>query len=189
MKKIIFLAFIFCSQISSAQEFSVEKSTFNAQVGTFGFWVGNESRLGNQFTLKSEIGLEFFGNINDDGINFAGLSPGITIEPRWYYNLEKRGKKGRNIQKNGGNFLAFTVRYNPDLFVISNTDLYVPNQLSIIPKWGIKRNFGKSNFNYEASAGLGYNFVVDNNYYDKEGDLLLDLIFRIGYTFKSSKNK
>ncbi len=189
MKKITLLFFVFCFQIGFAQEYTVEKSTFNAQIGTFGIWVNNESRLGNQFTLRSEIGLDFFGRAGEDGINFHALAPGVTFEPRWYYNLEKRGKAGRNIQNNGGNFLGLMLRYNSDLFVISNLDIYVPNQISIIPKWGIKRNFGKSNFNYEASAGLGYNFVVDQDYYDKEGDVILDLNFRIGYTFKSSRVK
>jgi hypothetical protein len=191
MKKITLLVFAFCFQIVQAQEYTVEKSIFSVQVGAFGGWINNESRLGNQFTLKSEIGLDFFDG-SSDGISFDALSPVITVEPRWYYNLEKRGNKGRNVQNNGGNFLALTVSYHPDWFIISQyDDMIVPHQIAIIPKWGIKRNFGKSNFNYEVGIGLGlnYRFLKHYGFYENDTEVLLDTHLRIGYTFKTTRNK
>lgn len=188
----VLVTFLFV-QTTFAQEFTTEKSTFSGQVGFFGAWINNESRLSNQFTLKSEIGFDAFTRRYGDGISFDAFAPVITVEPRWYYNLEKRGNKGRNVHNNGGNFLALTLSYHPDWFVITGLegDVYIPHQLAIVPKWGIKRNFGKSDFNYEVGVGLGYNFMFlkQYGYSENNGDVLLDLHLRIGYTFKSSRTK
>jgi len=193
MKKLCLLVAFLFVQLINAQDYTTEKSTFSGQVGFFGVWINNEARLSHQFTLKSEIGLDVFTSRYGDGINFDALAPVITLEPRWYYNLEKRGNKGRNVHNNGGNFLALTTSYHPDWFVITGLEggLIVPHQLAIVPKWGIKRNFGKSNFNYEAGVGLGYNFLFlkQHGFRENEGDVLLDLHLRIGYTFKSSRTK
>lgn len=193
MKKLCLLAAFLFVQLVHAQDYGVEKSTFSGQVGFFGVWINNESRLSSQFTLKSEAGLDLFTRRYGDGISFDALAPVITVEPRWYYNLEKRGNKGRNVHNNGGNFLALTTSYHPDWFVITGLEggMMVPHQLAIVPKWGIKRNFGKSDFNYEAGVGLGYNFLFLKQYgfRQNDGDVLLDLHFRIGYTFKSSRNR
>lgn len=190
MKKLSILL-IFSAQALFAQDYTVEKSTFSFQTGFVGFWLNNESRLSDQFTLKTEIGLDVFTNKDDDDANFDALVPVITFEPRWYYNLEKRGTKGKNIDNNAANFIALTTIYHPDWFVISGTDnAYVNHQIAIIPKWGIKRNIGKSNFNYELGAGLGYNFILKRKYsFEDSGEVWLDLHARIGYTFKSTRKK
>jgi len=191
MKKLYILLF-FSIQTIFAQEYSVEKSIFSAQAGILGFWVNNESRLSNQFTLKSEIGLDVFSTVDpDDNNDFNSLVPVIILEPRWYYNLEKRGRKGRNIYNNGGNFIALTTSFHSDWFVISGkNNVYVNDQLLLVPKWGIKRNIGNSNFNYELGAGLGYNFILSKKYPSDDGsEVFLDLHARIGYTFKSSHKR
>lgn len=97
------------------------------------------------------------------------------------------------MHNNGGNFVALTTSYHPDWFVITGVEggMFVPHQLAIVPKWGIKRNFGKSDFNYEVGVGLGYNltFLKHYGFRENDGDVFLDLHLRIGYTFKSSRNK
>ena len=85
----------------NAQEVSVEKSIFSVQAGfgtQTGIWFNNESRLSNKFVLRSEIGLEHDFTVGDhyDGAGFI-LQPVLTIEPRFYYNLKKRNRKGRKI--------------------------------------------------------------------------------------------
>ena len=193
MKKRYLLCALFLVQIINAQDASTEKSIFSGQVGLFGAWINHEARLSDQFTLKSEFGLDVFARQTNDDFSLDALAPVITLEPRWYYNLEKRGNKGRNIHNNGGNFLALTTSYHPDWFVITGVegDLIIPHQLAIIPKWGIRRNFGKSDFNYEVGAGLGYNirFLKQYGFAENDGEVLLDLHLRIGYAFKSSRTK
>ena len=149
-----------------------------------GIWVHNESRLSNQIVLRSEIGLDsgFFGN--SDEFNFL-MTPVFTVEPRWYYNLEKRTLKNRSIKHNSGNFISLKTSYNPDLFTISNVDnLRVIDQLSIIPKWGIKRTYF-DHLTFETGIGIGqvFYFGKSADYWNKKSDVGVDLHLRIGYSF------
>ncbi|MDQ7960292.1 hypothetical protein [Flavobacterium lindanitolerans] len=193
MKK-IYILFLFSAHTIFAQDYSVEKSTFSFQTGFFGFWLNNESRLSDKVTLKTEIGLDVFtqkNNDNEGSVDFDALVPVITFEPRWYYNLEKRGAKGKNIHNNAANFIALTVSYHPDWFVITGVEnAYLNHQVAVVPKWAMKRNIGKSDFTYELGAGLGYNFIFNKKYpFDDSGEVWFDLHARIGYIFKSSRKK
>lgn len=172
---------------SEAPPATVEKSIFNAQIGTLGIWGNWEARLGSKFALRTEIGLDAVGSINNDHTQL-GLAPSLTLEPRWYYNIAKRSRKGKNTAKNGANFFTVSFKYLPDTFVITGEDdANVLNQIYIIPKWGIRRNIGSSNFNYEAGIGIGYMHIFvdkDHFYSGDESDVAVDLHLRIGYTFK-----
>lgn len=184
----ILLAFLFFvsakAQNDNQQKASVEKSIYGIQVGTLGFWGHNESRLSNSIAIRTEVGMVFGFAINSSRSLFL-LTPEIIVEPRWYYNLNKRVRKSRSINNNSGNFLALKTSFNPDLFVISNVDnVSVNNQFFIIPKWGIKRSIG-NHFTYEAGIGIGYHYTFkDAKYYRKNKEELgADIHLRIGYTF------
>lgn len=187
MKKIFcFLALCGLTFIAKSQTASVEKSTYGIQTGFLGIWVHNESKLSNQFALRSELGLDtgiFGSDINDvDGLL---LVPAITVEPRWYYNLNKRENKSKRIDGNSGNFISIKTTYHPDWFVISNVDnINFISDISIIPTWGIRRNIGKS-FNYELGFGIGYvhYFKEDNVIFFDESGVTANLHLRIGYRF------
>ncbi len=180
MKKIL-LTLTFCGLtfITNAQDASVEKSTYGIQTGFLGIWAHNESKLSNQIALRSELGLDtgiFGSDIND--INGFILAPAITLEPRWYYNLNKRQNKSKRIDGNSGNFISIKTTYHPDWFVISNEDnINFISDISIIPTWGIRRNIG-NHFNYEAGFGIGY-----VHYFEEESGVTVNLHLRIGYRF------
>lgn len=184
--KLVALVFFGVTFNLSAQKVSVEKSIFGIQTNLLGVWVNNEARLSNQFSLRSEIGLdsEIFAGQAYEKIGFV-MFPVLTLEPRWYYNLEKQNSKGKNIKNNSGNFLTLRTSYSSDWFAISNYDIETyRNQLSIIPKWGIRRNYGK-HLNFETGIGIGEVFFLGKNkdYYDKNTEITVDLHLRIGYTF------
>ncbi len=185
MKKIV-ITFIFCLSLFSmkAQDASVEKSIFGVQTGFLGVWGYNESKLSNELSLRTEVGLDIsvFDSFFIPGGAQTVWTPVINLEPRWYYNLNRRQEKGRSISNNSGNFLSVKFSYHPDLFVISSTqNISIPNQISVIPTWGIRRNIGKY-INYETGFGLGYNRVLDNIVGDK-GDIIANLHIRIGLNF------
>lgn len=171
--------------IAKSQNASVEKSTFGIQTGLLGIWVHNETKLSNQFAFRSELGLDtgiFFSRNDDNGFL---LAPAITVEPRWYYNLNKRENKSKRIDGNSGNFISIKTTYHPDWFVISNKDnLFLISDISIIPTWGIRRNIG-SHFNYETGIGVGYAryFENDNIVLLDKGEVVANLHLRIGYRF------
>ncbi|MDT0684950.1 hypothetical protein [Autumnicola psychrophila] len=172
--------------IAKSQNASVEESTYGIQTGVLGIWVHNEAKLSNQIALRSEIGFDsgIFGGMFYEDIGFL-MAPVITLEPRWYYNLDKRISKSRNIAGNSGNFVSLKTSYNTDWFVISNYDhINIINQVSIVPTWGIKRNLGR-HFTYEAGFGLGYrySFAKSAGYRENEGEAAVNLHLRIGYRF------
>ena len=179
LKQLLPILLLFSLAVQSQNKASVEKSIYGIQTGTLGFWFYNEAKLTNTIALRSEIGLDggFRGGSNFFIFAFA---PTITTEPRFYYNLKKRSKKGKSILKNSANFLALEFFYVPDLFVISNRrNVSVTNSLSIIPKWGIKRTIGK-HFTYELGLGIGYYIDLDDSRFN---DTTADLHIRFGYTF------
>ncbi|MFL9843244.1 hypothetical protein [Flavobacterium rhizosphaerae] len=190
MKKLFFMLCLSASTFSTmlfAQQTPInfiEQSVYNVQTGFLGVYVSNETRLGNKFALRTEIGLDAGFSINTEGSEW-GLIPMINLEPRYYYNIGKRAGKGRNISGNAANFVTISTRFNPDFMVFSTNDSETASTLFFIPKWGIRRNIGKSNFNYEAGIGIGYYVMLGDNkkyFYDQEG-VGVDLHLRIGYTF------
>jgi hypothetical protein len=164
--KIAFLSLLFISifQAIHAQTASIEKSVFGLQTGFLGIWVHNEARLTNKIALRTEIGLDadIFTGYNYPKTGYF-LVPAITLEPRWYYNINKRVRKSINIAGNSGNFISLKITYHPDVIVISNYDnIDFINDFSIIPTWGIRRQIGH-HFNYETGIGIGYIHYFNSN--------------------------
>ncbi|PIB27559.1 hypothetical protein BFP77_11765 [Maribacter sp. 4U21] len=188
MKKLIVSFLIFGWAVTlKSQNTGVEKSTIGIQTGILGIWVHSENRLSPQIALRSEIGLDagiFGGSLYYDGTGYL-LIPTISLEPRWYYNLDKRASRSKNTSANGGNFVSLKTSFLPDWFVISNYEnIDVINQVTVIPTWGIRRNIG-SHFNYETGFGIGYrySFAKSAGFAENESDLAANLHLRIGYRF------
>ncbi|WP_179008207.1 hypothetical protein [Winogradskyella forsetii] len=186
--KNIFLALLLgdSTLAALAQEASVEKSIFGVQTGFLGIWAHNEAKLSNSIVLRSELGLDagIFSKNLEDGSFFLFI-PAITLEPRWYYNLNKRVRKSRRIDDNSGNFIAIKTTYHPDLVIGSVQDNFnFISDFSIIPTWGIRRNIGK-HFNYETGIGIGYihYFNEDNVINTFDDGVTANLHLRIGYRF------
>ena len=192
MKKIIYATiYLLFFQASYSQNKGVENSIFNIQTGVLGLWVNNETKIINNLTLESEIGLDagIWDGYNYEKTGFQ-MTPVIKVAPKWYYNINKRIIKKRNTLNNGANFFTLSLDYHPDLFVISNyKNIRTFNQIAIIPKWGIRRNIGNTNFNYEIGIGLGYRYYLlkQHGYTQNDGNVTLDFQLRIGYTFKKQK--
>jgi len=182
------VTFIFCglSLIVKSQNASAEKSTYGIQIGVLGIWAHREIKLSNQIALRAEIGMDtgFWGGSFYPKTGYL-MALVITLEPRWYYNLDKRTSKLRTINGNSGNFLSLKTSYHPNWFVISNYDnIEIIDQVSIIPTWGIKRNV-RNHFVYETGIGIGYRYIFAKSvgYSENEGEIALNLHLRIGYRF------
>ena len=191
MKKLVLTAVLCCLTFYSysqdkEQTARVEKSVYGIQTGFFGVWVHGEFRLSNKFALRAEIGLDL-GTWENQYTNDSGvfLSPVFILEPRFYYNLNKRLNKGKRIDGNSGNFIALKTSYHPDLFTTGLSDpIEFIADIAFVPTWGIRRNIGK-HFNYETGIGVGYVIYFDDDYIqiDNTNDLYINIHARIGYKF------
>jgi hypothetical protein len=172
--------------IAKSQNASVEKSTSGIQIGVLGSWFYNEAKLSDKISLRSEVGLDagIFGIMHRYEVGYI-LIPDITVEPRYYYNLNKRVAKSKSIAGNSGNFVSLRTSYYPDWFVITkNTTLRPYHHISVIPTWGMKRNVG-NHFTFETGIGIGYRYYFTKSvgFEKNESGRTLNLHVRIGYRF------
>ena len=112
------------------------------------------------------------------------LTPQVTLEPRWYYNLKKRKSKSKRIDGNSGNFISLQTSYLPCGRAISNySNVEMRAVISFSLLWGIKRNIG-NHFDYEVAVGPGFSHTFpDKAGYGTYNDYGLNLLLRIGYRF------
>lgn len=144
--------------------------------------------------MRSQVGFDFriegFGEFESFGPNddFYGILH-LSLEPRWYYNLEKRLKKGKTIDRNSGNFITLLVSSNLEsVSFTSNDRIESLDQIRFVPKWGIRRSLGK-HISYEAGFGFGYAFFLNNTERtgffpfrnERTADFTADIHLRIGF--------
>ena len=185
LKLIPIALMICCFSINlSAQEASVEKSIFGVETGFLGFWINNEIGLSKQFTLRSELGLNagILGRSTNEQSSLI-LTPEITLEPRWYYNLGKRKANGKNISGNAGNYFALKTSFQPDWAILPQGENAQPlSNISIIPTWGIRRNIGE-HFYFETAVGVGYRHYFGENDFDWKDKIAPNVHLRFGFRF------
>ncbi len=187
-KQLTLIILTILSNVLYSQEVKkdVENSIFNAQIGIAGIWVNNETKIIKNTVLRSEIGMSagFWGGTYYDNVGFI-LTPLLRLEPKYYYNIERRISKEKSVENNSANFFSLKTTFHPNWFVISNYDnIKIISDFSVIPTYGFRRNIS-SKLNYEFSFGLGYRylFLKDVGYNANKSEIAPDLSFRIGYTF------
>ena len=184
---LLFCLLLTILSINAQNTATVERSIWGAQTGILGVWVHNESRLSNSIALRSELGFNggfAGGTFVEDNFQWI-LAPTLNVEPRWYYNLEKRESKGKVTSKNTANFFSIKTAYNPDWFNISSSkNNSVVENFTATANWGIKRTLWE-HFTYEVGLGLGYGVEFWKQYGYAENDNFIagDLQLRVGYTF------
>lgn len=159
------------------------KARHEVDLHLLGFGYNYEFPIVNKLTLQANVNYEFSLYINSDYVNtIATLSFGL--EPRFYYNLEKRIKNNKNTKYNAANFVSVQFIYLPDL--LTSTDSKFPvtveRQISVAPMWNIRRNIAQSNFNYEVGLGMFYRTIYYKEF-DNESSFTPNLSLKIGYNF------
>lgn len=172
---------------------SVEKSVKGIQIGESGLVLNYEIRLADQFTLRTEAGytlIFFFGDdnpvFNEDKNSSVAAVPTFTVEPRWYYNLNRRVRKGKDITRNRANYFSLFANYSGGWgaakFSINIDE--VPDFIIVSPMWGMRRTLGQ-HFNYELGAGVGYTYIGEHKHFTHyhRSDETVALIVRARFGF------
>ncbi|MDO4228320.1 MAG: hypothetical protein Q4C98_00755 [Capnocytophaga sp.] len=196
IKIITTLFFILCYQFTTAQEqpqqHSISKNITGIQAGFFGVDLYNEFKLFNIISLRTDFslysGIGYEGSTLDEGEspfyffdpNRVVFTPIINLQPKVYYNLTRRVRKGKNIDSNGANYFSLNFKYVPNWFVITKSNAQPITQFYVVPTFGIRRNFAKK-FNYEFKAGLGGGTAFHKN--KTVSTAFLELSFKLGYDF------
>lgn len=193
MRNYLVLGLVLISFLAKAQEeASVEKNLYGAQLGlpSTGFYF--ETQLQRKITLRTEIGLTFAFSTKDyadpaiKDENSTLIVPYLTLEPRWYYGLDRRKRLGKKTYNNSSNYVSLATSYiSTKTPIINNGDFDVVSAITFIPKYGIRRAFAK-HFNYEFSAGVGYQYNIFSSSDGCNCDhnlIEVDVQARIGYDF------
>ncbi len=189
-KSIILL--VFCTSITlfsktlNAQtaDTTLKDSQIELNAKLFGLGLNYEAKLGEKFTILSEIGVRTGTGSYGSRYNFADgfkvYNLEIGIEPRLYYNVQKRLNKGKSIKNNAANFWFFGLNYGFKPFnspvIYQEVDVYDNglylgsfetqiekySLLSVTPGWGIQRKVGK-NFSLDLNLGLSLSYVSEES--------------------------
>lgn len=165
------------------EKLNLQKNLFGVQVGLVGAWVYYENHLKQNFTLRTELGFDgnYSYNNNSNPSSQYFLIPSVTVEPRLYYNINKRIKEKKNTNKNSGNFVSLRASYNPNILVITNSNNDFNSSIfKIIPSWGMRRNLTDI-LNIELRLGFGY--VTNKSIENQNEGFIPDITFRFGYAF------
>lgn len=193
MKNYLVLGFALISFLVKAQEVvSVEKNLYGFQLGLPSTSFYYETQLQRKITLRTEIGLTLETSTKDyadpaiEDENSTLIVPYLTLEPRWYYGLDRRKRLGKKTYNNSSNYVSLATSYiSAKTPIINNGNFDVVSAITVIPKYGIRRAFAK-HFNYEFSGGIGYQYNVFSKTDGCDCDhnnTVVDLQIRIGYDF------
>ncbi|PKB16994.1 hypothetical protein [Flavobacterium sp. 5] len=195
MRNYLVLGFVLISFLANAQEVekvSVEKSLFGVQLGLISASFYYEVQLQRKIVLRAEAGLDLITSTKDyedpeiEDETATLISPYLSLEPRWYYGLDRRKRLGKKTFNNSSNYVSLETSYISNKTpLINNSDFDVVSAITVIPKFGIRRAFGK-HFNYEFSGGFGYQYNIFSTNKGCDCDhnnTTVDLQARIGYDF------
>ncbi|WP_158712778.1 hypothetical protein [Parabacteroides pacaensis] len=127
------------------------------------------------YTYGETWGLE----MKKDRLNFTTkdyhlFSGSIRVEPRFYYNLQKRHRKEKRTWSNSGGYLSTEFAYNFPIAIthgVKATSVY-----SIIPYWGFRRVW--NHFLLDLAGGVGYLGTFNG-----QSAVAISLRLGIGYKF------
>jgi hypothetical protein len=175
----IFLAGLSALAFSQDTKTTLKKDIVSVELGLFTAFINYERHLDGLFTLKSELGLGVgFGRDFFSGGEYFVFTPIVILEPRYYYNFNRRVERAKKTSYNASNYFALAAGYFSNPFIVSNVQHKVfQSEVFFAPKWGIKRSVGRR-FNFEFAFGAGL-------YFSKaETDAGFGLDLRFGYNIK-----
>ncbi len=161
------LCALFVSAFFSAHAQSdknVEKGLFKVNALYPG--VSYELGVGKNTTFNFDAVILFALRGGSDRDTEFGLFPGVGADFRYFYNMDRRLGKDKNIFGNSGNYIGVANKFNPGDAVIGNLDFVSSFYYSAAIVYGIQRmrpkgfywgvSFGPAVFvdDYDAGAGL-----------------------------------
>ena len=128
-----------------------------------------ELGVGKNTSFNFDAALLFTLNGGTDRSTEFGLYPYVGADFRYYYNMDRRLKKGKNTLGNSGNYVAVANQFFSGTAVIGNLDLNSSFYYNVAVVYGIQRMRPKG-FYWGVSFGPGI-FIDDSHV---TGGLLID---------------
>ncbi|RYE19692.1 MAG: hypothetical protein EOP45_12250 [Sphingobacteriaceae bacterium] len=161
MKKLLLMSLLAASIFTASAQDSTGntslKSLTRLDLGFGGVGFTYEPRLGNKMTMDLSAGAGGGYNVHEGGVDYRWdlLQPSIyfIVNPKLYYNRQKRIRKGKSVLNNSGNYFGLRLKYTTES--ISSGNSYSSQAALVNLHWGMQRPLGKK-WVFNAHAGLGY---------------------------------
>ena len=114
--------------------------------------------MSSKMSLHSEISLGFFYKYNELFGSTTGFKVNLEEQLRYYYNFERRNKKGKLTKNNSANYFALVGSFSSKPFAGSNLDNYIYyNTFLTGVVYGYNRNSRRFNNDFNFGFGIGFN--------------------------------
>lgn len=170
--------------VDSTRVQTVSNHSLSIPLPVLGFEYGYEQKLKGSFSMVFRGGISgritrynlqlsgAFGEIGYDAVGVDDFGVGVTVEPRYYTNLNRRQRLGKTTYGNSGDFVAIKLQAS-----VGKPGTTV--DISLVPEYGIRRVWGKHWFGeLTAGAGVAYNTQDGGYLYFKP-----QLHYRIAFMF------
>ncbi len=187
MKKTIICTFslllsaVFCVAAQDEwQDTPRVEGNHSVSINIVGLHYAYECPLGKNVSIIGRAGLN-----GGSGLYavFAGapfelhVMPEIDIEPRFYYNLDRRARHDRSTSKNTASFISLKMKYFVP-YELTQLDISSSwGSLLIAPTWGFRHVWSR-HWMLEATAGVDFYFTSARCF-----DFLPSINLRLGYVF------
>ncbi len=150
-------------------------------LGLQGVGFSYEPRISNRLTIDLCVGAGGGYDIAEGSLYYEVLKPALyfSVTPKYFYNIQKRIKNGKNTQLNSGNYFGMRLKYVTPLE--RKNDL-IRNSILTNIHWGIQRAIG-NHWLFNSHVGFGYAQDIDYGF----GTIYPSLDFKFAYIFLKSK--
>jgi len=142
---------LFTFIVTNAQSKLVQSlDRVNLNVFTTGINYSKEMPIANKSTIEGAVGISSTYYVDDFALQFRA---GISVDYKFYYNIDRRNEKGKNIKGNSASFIGATAF--SDLFPLNNLE-QSSNENFLFGGavfWGIRQQIKESGFQVNFLAG------------------------------------
>lgn len=174
-KTLLFTLFILSTKFTSAQT-SLENK-YKVELGLQGISIGTEIPINNVFLSDINLGWGGINDFSESGVSYEWSQKSNSLfirgQIRYYFNRERRLKKGHSLKNNAGTFIALQTKYYFKGIEAYNIGKYWLNELQFGQQLPLGNHFI---FRYHLGIGNASDLDYHNN------KIYPTLGFAFGYT-------
>jgi hypothetical protein len=159
MKSIFTLVLLFSFSFLLAQNHSSENNLeklVKLDLGLRGIGITYEPKLSNKMSIELSGGIGGGYDISFQDFTYTWNLPDpalhVIVNPKYYYNRNKREAKGKTTELNSGNYVGLGIKYT-SRGISESTEVW--DALLFNLHWGMQRAIGKR-WTFNIHAGVGY---------------------------------
>lgn len=178
---VFFAAALFSATGQSTPSNPTPSNLLKLDLGLQGIGLTYEPRLSDKLTMDISAGAGGAYDIAESSLTYSFIltHPAFyfSLTPKYFYNKEKRIRKGKNTLLNSGNYIGLRLKYATP---IEKQGDDVRNSFLVNAHWGMQRALG-TRWIFNAHAGAGYALDVEYNF----GTVYPALDFKFAYVLSA----